>query len=184
MIQKGKTSILFVCTGNICRSPTAEGVMRSLVARAGLQNRVIVDSAGTHDYHVGAAPDPRAIAAARRRGYDLAALRARLICEDDFVRSDLILAMDFNNLEILQGLCPSEHQSKIRLLMTYAPARCAAIVHDPYCRGAKDFDLVLDYIEDACRGLVTALVSEPEHALPIMPNRQPVAPTRAAWGLR
>jgi protein-tyrosine phosphatase len=184
MISKGKTLILFVCLGNICRSPTAEGVMRSLVTRAGLQNRVIVDSAGTHDYQVGAAPDPRAMAAARRRGYDLRTLRARQICAEDFVRSDLILAMDFNNLEVLHRLCPPEHQSKIQLLMTYAPARGAAIVHDPYCRGAKDFDLVLDYVEDACRGLMTALVPESERALSVMPNRKSAVPARAVWGLR
>lgn len=158
--------------------------MRSLVVTAGLQNRVIVDSAGTHDYHVGAAPDPRAVTAARRRSYDLSALRARQISAEDFVHSDLILAMDFNNLEILQGLCPPEHQSKIQLLMTYAPTRCAAIVHDPYCRGAKDFELVLDYIEDACKGLMTALVPESGRTLPIMPNRQPVVPVRAVWGVR
>lgn len=182
--MKTTTRVLFVCLGNICRSPTAEGVMRSLVAKAGLQNRVIVDSAGTHDYHVGAAPDPRAVTAARRRGYDLRPLRARQICAEDFFRNDLILAMDFNNLEILHRLCPPEHQSKIQLLMTYAPARCAAIVHDPYCRGAKDFDLVLDYVEDACRGLMAALVPESERTLPVMPNRKPATLARAVGGLR
>lgn len=153
-----KTSrVLFVCMGNICRSPTAEGVMRKLVADANLQDRVMVDSAATHDYHVGEPPDPRAQAAARRRGYDLSALRARHLVAADFDVFDLILGMDFNNLEIMQNLCPPEHQSKIGLLMSYASKRKASIVHDPYYRGARDFDVVFDYIEDACQGLLRSI---------------------------
>lgn len=151
------TRILFVCMGNICRSPSAEGVMRRFIERAGLQSHLIVDSAGTHGYHVGQPPDPRAQAAARRRGYDLASLRARHIVPSDFEAFDLLLAMDFNNLEVLQGMCPIVHHSKLGLLMTYACESKATIVHDPYYRSAKDFDLVLDYIEDACTGLVRAL---------------------------
>lgn len=151
------TQVLFVCMGNICRSPTAEGVMRKFVADAGLQNRVIVDSAGTHDYHVGAPPDPRALAAARRRGYDLAALRGRQLVPADFEIFDLILAMDFNNLAVLQDMCPDQHRCKVGLLMPYATRRRASIVHDPYYRSAKDFDLVLDCIEDACSGLMQVL---------------------------
>jgi protein-tyrosine phosphatase len=158
MILNGETSILFVCMGNICRSPTAEGVMRRLVAEAGLEGRVVVDSAGTHDYHVGAPPDPRAQAVAGRRGYDLSGLRARQLGASDFASFDLLLAMDFNNLEVLQSQCPPEHQSKVGLLMTYANNRNAAIVHDPYYRGARDFDVVLDYIEDACKGLVETFI--------------------------
>lgn len=149
--------ILFVCMGNICRSPTAEGVMRSLAKKAGLHNHVVVDSAGTHDYHVGASPDPRAQAAARRRGYELNDLRARQVGAADFDSFDLVLAMDFNNLATLESFCPIEYQSKIGLLMSYATKRRAVIVHDPYYRGIKDFDVVLDYIEEACKGLIEAI---------------------------
>lgn len=149
--------VLFVCMGNICRSPTAEGVMRKLLAETGLESRIFVDSAGTHDYHAGQAPDPRAQAAARRRGYEIGGLRARQVDASDFASFDLILGMDFNNLERLQRICPPEHQSKIGLLMPYASRRRALIVHDPYYRAPRDFDHVLDYIEDACEGLVRAL---------------------------
>ena len=151
------TRILFVCMGNICRSPTAEGVLRKMAADAGLQQYILIDSAGTHDYHVGEAPDPRAQAAARKRGYDLSRLRARRIELADFSRFDIILGMDFNNLEILQLLCPTEHNHKLGLLMGYSHSRAGSIVHDPYYRGSKDFDLVLAYIEDGCRGLLSSL---------------------------
>jgi protein-tyrosine phosphatase len=152
--------VLFVCMGNICRSPTAEGVMRTLVREAGLQDRILVDSAGTHGYHVGDGPDPRTQAAARRRGYELGDLRARQIGHADFEVFDLVLAMDFNNLERLQDLCPPEHQGKLGLLMPYAMKRHALIVHDPYYRSRREFELVLDYVEDACEGLVRALVPQ------------------------
>jgi protein-tyrosine phosphatase len=158
------TQVLFVCMGNICRSPTAEGVMRKIVCDAGLQNYILVASAGTHDYHVGQPPDPRAQAAARKRGYDLTALRARQVSPSDFEAFDLLLAMDFNNMAILQDMCPAEHRDKIGLLMSYAMQRRASIVHDPYYRGARDFDLVLDYIEDACIGLVRAIIDHVDHA--------------------
>ena len=146
--------------GNICRSPTAEGVMRKYVEERGLADRILVDSAGTHDYHVGEPPDPRAQAAARRRGYDLSNLRARQVEEADFDRFDLVLAMDFNNLAALQARCPAAHEQKLGLLMPYARARRATIVHDPYYRTARDFDHVLDSIEDACRGLLGVLVGD------------------------
>ncbi len=158
------TQVLFVCMGNICRSPTAEAVMRKRLAAAGLQHVVLVDSAGTHDYHVGQPPDPRAQAAAQRRGYDLSLLRARQVAPGDFQSFDLVLAMDFNNLEVLQAMCPPEQRRKLGLLMAYAVRRNATIVHDPYYRGAKDFDLVLDYIEDACAGLIQSIVHS--HAKP------------------
>jgi protein-tyrosine phosphatase len=153
------TQILFVCMGNICRSPTAEGVMRKHIDGLGLSDRIIVDSAGTHDYHVGEAPDPRAQAAARRRGYDLSGLRARQVNISDFERFDLVLAMDFNNLASLQGYCPPSREGKMGLLMPYARTRRSTIVHDPYYRSARDFDLVLDCIEDACKGLLDVLSS-------------------------
>jgi len=154
------TQLLFVCMGNICRSPTAEGVMRKYVEELGMAGQILIDSAGTHDYHLGEAPDPRAQDAARRRGYDLSALRARKVEASDFERFDLVLAMDFNNLASLQGLCPSGCESKIGLLMPYARGRRATIVHDPYYRSERDFDLVLDSIEDACKGLLEALSAE------------------------
>lgn len=134
--------------------------MRAFVREAGLEDRIIVDSAGTHDYHVGHGPDPRAQAAARRRGYELADLRARQVAPGDFEAFDLVLGMDFNNLERLQSLCPAEHQGKLGLLMPYAKKRHALIVHDPYYRSSREFELVLDYIEDACEGLVCALVPQ------------------------
>lgn len=152
------TRVLFVCMGNICRSPTAEGVLRKMAFEAGLHEYILIDSAGTHGYHIGEAPDPRALVAARRRGYDLSRLRARKIEGSDFSKFDLILGMDFNNLEILQSHCPIEHQHKTGLLMSYAEEHAASLVHDPYYRSGKDFELVLDYIEDGCRGLIKAIV--------------------------
>lgn len=151
-------NILFVCMGNICRSPTAEGVMRKLVANAGLDRRIQVDSAGTHGYHAGEPPDPRALTAAKRRGYDLSDLRARELQAADFERFDLLLAMDFNNLDRLQTLCPPQFQSKVGMLMGYARQYKAPIVPDPYYRGTAEFNRVLDYVEDACEGLLQALV--------------------------
>jgi protein-tyrosine phosphatase len=158
MKHNGKCSVLFVCMGNICRSPTAEAVMRKYLAEAGLNDRVQVDSAGTHDYHVGKPPDPRALAAANKRGFDLASLRARQIRQADFEEFDLLLGMDFNNFEVLQRMCPAHLRSKIGLLMAYAQRRNATVVHDPYYRSAKDFDLVLSCIEDGCKGLMQSIV--------------------------
>jgi protein-tyrosine phosphatase len=152
-----KMKILFVCMANICRSPTAEGVMRTMVKRAGLDDLILVDSAGTHDYHIGSPPDSRSQAAALRRGYDLSDLRGRLLVPEDFERFDLLLAMDFNNLDRLQNMCPPQHQPKVGLLMGYATKYKSPVVPDPYARGAADFDRVLDYVEDACSGLVRAL---------------------------
>jgi protein-tyrosine phosphatase len=149
--------VLFVCMGNICRSPMAEGVMRSLVERVGMQENVFVDSAGTHDYHVGESPDRRAQAAALRHGYDISRLRARQLASEDFDRFDLLLAMDFNNLASLRDRCPSGFEGKIGLLMPYARKRCSFVVHDPYYRSAGDFDLVLDCLEDACEGVLRVL---------------------------
>lgn len=154
------TQILFVCMGNICRSPTAEGVMRKYVEESGLSEQIFVDSAGTHDYHIGEAPDPRAQAAALRRGYDLSGLRARQVEPRDFERFDLIMAMDFNNLAILHSWCPESLKQKTGLLMPYARNRRATIVHDPYYRNARDFDHVLDAIEDACKGLLDAVIGD------------------------
>lgn len=151
------TRILFVCMGNICRSPTAEGVMHKFVQRAGFQNRIHVDSAGTHDYYKGAPPDIRAQTAAYKRGYDLALLRARQLEKTDFETFDLLLAMDHNNLGLLQSMCTRAHQSKVRLLMNYSSNLKSPIVPDPYRYGPRKFETVLDYIEDACNGLMKAI---------------------------
>lgn len=146
--------VLFVCMGNICRSPTAEGVFRAHVARAGLDARVEVDSAGTHGYHVGSAPDPRAQAAARRRGYDLAGLRARRVAAADFRRFDLILAMDRDNLSLLQEACPEDERHRLRLFLEFARNFEAEEVPDPYYGGPEGFERVLDLVEDAAAGLI------------------------------
>lgn len=151
------TQILFVCMGNICRSPTAEGVMRKLLEEAGLCHSVAVDSAGTHGYHIGSPPDARTQAAAKKRGYDLAPLRSRQVTRADFEVFDLLLAMDLDNLAQLRRICPPEHESKVRLLMSYARESGVSEVPDPYYEGVAGFELVLDYIEDACKGLVQLL---------------------------
>jgi protein-tyrosine phosphatase len=150
-------SVCFVCLGNICRSPTAEAVMRAQLDAAGLQDRIVVDSAGTGDWHVGEAPDERAQAAALRRGYDLSALRARQVAEEDFDRFDLLLAMDGENLRALRRLCPPRHQPKLRLLMEFAAQPAVSEVADPYFGGGEGFEQVLDQCEEACRGLIAHL---------------------------
>ncbi len=146
--------VLFVCMGNICRSPTAEGVFRTHVERAGLAGHVEVDSAGTHGYHVGAAPDPRAQAAARRRGYDLSTLRARRVTAADFRRFDLILAMDRDNLALLREACPEGEHHRLRLFLEFAREADGDEVPDPYYGGPEDFERVLDLVEQAAAGLI------------------------------
>ena len=146
--------VLFVCMGNICRSPTVEGVFRQLVTRD-LPDWVIeADSAGTHAYHVGQAPDPRARRAADRRGFDLSALRARRISEEDFSTFDLVLAMDPLNIAVMEEVCPPEHRSRMRLLMEFAPAIGREDVPDPYYGGSTGFEYVLDLAEEASAGLI------------------------------
>lgn len=141
--------ILFVCTGNICRSPTAEGVLRHLAAQ--LEMSVHVESAGTHDYHVGEPPDARAQRHAKGRGYDLSRQRARHVHERDFEEFDVIVAMDRGHLQILQQHCPPEHQGKLRLLVD------GRDVPDPYFGGPEGFERVLDMVEAACRDLLHEL---------------------------
>ncbi len=147
-------AILFCCTGNICRSPTAEGVLAKKLADAGLSARVRVDSAGTHGYHVGEPPDPRAQSAALARGYDLSRLRARRVGSVDFERFDLVLAMDCDNRDFLARLCPPSDGHKLKLMMEYAHRHAAREVPDPYAGGPEAFDLVLDMLEDASEGLL------------------------------
>ncbi|MGS0892494.1 low molecular weight protein-tyrosine-phosphatase [Burkholderia stagnalis] len=149
-------AICFVCLGNICRSPTAEGVMRHQVDAAGLAGGIEIDSAGTGDWHVGEPPDTRAQAAARARGYDLSALRARQVSAADFERFDLLLAMDEANFAELRRRCPPRHRDKVRLLMEFAPG-AETEVADPYFGGAQGFEQVLDQVERACEGLLETL---------------------------
>jgi len=153
-----------VCMGNICRSPTAEGVLRRKLRDAGLDQLVIVDSAGTHGYHVGAPPDQRAVEHAEKRGYDLSALRARQVGRADFERFDLILAMDWDNFALLEAQCPLQHRHKLRRLTEFARRHDTAVVPDPYCGGARGFERVLDLVEDACDGLVAHLGAAPQQS--------------------
>lgn len=152
--------VLFVCTGNICRSPTAEGVLRKLAADAGLAHRIAVDSAGTHGYHAGEAPDARAQAHARRRGYDLSGLRARRFTREDFQAFDLILAMDREHHAILARLAPPSAGQKLRMMLEFARRPGGDEVPDPYYGGPDGFELVLDLIEDAAEGLLDHLKAE------------------------
>jgi protein-tyrosine phosphatase len=151
--------ILFVCMGNICRSPTAEGVFRRTIATRAPQLQVEIDSAGTHDYHMGDPPDRRAIAAALRRGIDLSQLRARVVGSEDFDRYDLILAMDSENLDELRRRAPAHRRDRIRLMMDFAPTSPSRAVPDPYYGGAQGFEEVLDLLEEAAEGLVQELLN-------------------------
>ncbi len=147
--------VLFVCMGNICRSPTAEAVFRHYAERGGLADVVLSDSAGTHDYHIGEPPDQRAQAAAARRGYDLSALRARQISARDYIEFDYVLAMDDVNLRALRRLCPAPHHHKVELFGKYCSGtHSGCAVPDPYYGGAEDFELVLDLSEDAAQALL------------------------------
>lgn len=150
--------ILMVCTGNICRSPTAEAVLRKQLAEAGLHAEVEVDSAGTVDYHAGSPPDHRAQAHGARRGYELSRLRARQLRPTDFERFDLLLAMDADHMAYMLERCPEPYRDKLRLLMDFAPGRPpGADVPDPYYGAPAGFERVLDLVEVACSGLVEHL---------------------------
>lgn len=152
-------SVLFVCLGNICRSPTAEGVLRRDLAAAGLASRCKVDSAGTAAWHVGKEPDKRAQVAARARGVELSALRARQVVLDDFRRFDYIFAMDKSNLSDLGSFCPPAAQSKLRLFLECDPTSPEREVPDPYYGEGDGFEKVLDLIEGASRALVTEVTA-------------------------
>jgi protein-tyrosine phosphatase len=153
--------ILFVCLGNICRSPTAEGVLRVMGGREFPGLALDVDSAGTADYHVGEPPDRRTVAVARRRGYDLAGLRARQVQPADFSRFDHVLAMDNANLTELERLRPEESTARLSLFLEFAPDAEYREVPDPYYGGTEDFERVLDLCETAARGLLTRLTNSP-----------------------
>lgn len=149
--------ILFVCTGNICRSPTAEGVARAFIEREGLSNAVEVDSAGLSGYHVGEAPDPRTRKAALKRGYDLAGLSARRLEVVDFQRFDLLLAMDQEHLESMLEMCPPVYQPKVALFLDYAHGTQGEEVADPYYGGDAGFEAVLDLCEAGVHGILEKL---------------------------
>ncbi|MBS1202713.1 MAG: phosphotyrosine protein phosphatase [Chromatiaceae bacterium] len=154
MSQSTKVKVLFVCMGNICRSPTAHGVFRYLVAEAGLETRIEIDSAGTHGYHVGEPPDERARETALARGVDIGDLRARRAEPEDFLYYDYILAMDQDNYHALSRTCPRGMERKLLLLMDYAPDLRRREVPDPYYGGQQGFDQVFDMVEAAARGLL------------------------------
>jgi protein-tyrosine phosphatase len=143
--------------GNICRSPSAEGVFRQRLRNVGLEGVVRLDSAGTHAYHIGSAPDPRARTAAAKRGYDLSGLTGRQVTTEDFHEFDLILAMDQENLDNLRRVSPMNQAHKVRLFLAYSARYKDQEVPDPYYGGPQGFDLVLDMIEDASDGLIAEI---------------------------
>jgi len=154
MNNKEKISVLFVCMGNICRSPTAEVVFRHYVESAGLSETILIDSAGTHDYHIGHAPDQRSQQAAAQRGYDMSGLRGRQVASLDFERFDYVLAMDNANLAILQYLAPRGCKKQIGLFLAFSRHHSQREVPDPYYGGTQGFESVLDMVEDAAQGLL------------------------------
>ena len=157
MSNKNKVKVLFVCMGNICRSPSAEGVFNKLIHEQQLQNSFAIDSAGTHAYHIGEAPDLRSQRAAKDREVDLSTLRARKVIMGDFEDYDYLLAMDQDNHAIMIEACPEEHQHKIRLFLEYAPHLNTTEVPDPYYGGVYGFERVLDLIEEASTGFLEQL---------------------------
>ncbi len=157
--------VLFVCMGNICRSPTAEAVLRHKAERMGMADHMLIDSAGTHAYHIDEAPDQRAQKAAKQRGYDLSCLRGRQVCAKDFREFDYILAMDSENLALLRDRCPRESAHKLRLYMSYAPRHRIDAVPDPYYGGSQGFERVLDMVEDAAIGFLDEMKTAPNRKL-------------------
>lgn len=146
--------VLFVCLGNICRSPTADGIFRELVKREKLDQHLVIDSAGTGGWHIGKAPDARTIAAAKQRGYDLSILRARQVHAADFEEFDYILAMDESNLRDLHSLKPSHYAGHLGLFLDFGVSKQYREVPDPYYGGGDGFELVLDLVEEAAQGLL------------------------------
>lgn len=156
--QAEKTNVLFVCMGNICRSPTADAVFKHHVKSAGLEHFIYIDSAGTHAYHIGNPPDRRSQQAALQRGYNMQDLRARKVAPEDFSRFQYILAMDYHNLELLQKDCPPEYQDRLGLFLQYSNQwNTRKEVPDPYFGGSHGFEKVLDLVEDASQGLLKHL---------------------------
>lgn len=164
--------VLFVCMGNICRSPTAEGVFKKLLRERAPELNVYVDSAGTHAYHVGEPPDPRACRAAERRGVDLTSQRARKVRVEDFANFELILPMDMANRTDLMLLSPPEYHHRIRLFLEFAPHLKRTDVPDPYYGGSNGFEYVLDLVEEASVGLIEYLRATPAPAPPAPGERE------------
>ena len=154
-----KIRVLMVCLGNICRSPTAEAMLRKKVHEAGLDGRIEVDSAGTADYHVDSPPDRRAVAHGERRGLAMKNLRGRQVGRDDFDRFDFILAMDEDNLADLRRIRPPGARARVALLLSYAPHAGAREVPDPYYGGPDGFETVLDLVDAAADGFIAATLS-------------------------
>lgn len=154
IVSSGRINVLFVCTGNICRSPTAEGVFLHLVRSRNLADRIGVDSAGTGAWHVGQAPDPRSQETALARGIDISGQRARKVRREDFRDFDLILAMDSSHLLSLRAGCPAAHADRLRLFMEYAPETGITDVPDPYYGAGDGFTRVFEMIEAAAEGLM------------------------------
>tara|TARA_R110000823_G_scaffold130015_27_gene258208 strand:+ start:18098 stop:18601 length:504 start_codon:yes stop_codon:yes gene_type:complete len=157
-METATPGVLFVCLGNICRSPTAQGVFENLLVRHGVRDQVRVDSCGTSGWHVAEAPDIRATHAAALRGIDISGLRGRQLCAQDFVRYDYILAMDSANLAVLKSQCPQDFQGHLRLFMDFACDRDVAEVPDPYHAGKESFSQVLDLVAAASEGLLQELL--------------------------
>ena len=155
-----KTKILFVCTGNICRSPAAEGIFRALTEREGVSQHFEVDSAGTHSYHVGERPDPRARKATKSRGVDISGLRGRKVAFHDFEDFDLILGMDRSHVRILERQCPKKSANKIRAFLSFDPSSGIRDVPDPYYGSAADFEHMIDLVEKGSQDLLDFLNSQ------------------------
>jgi protein-tyrosine phosphatase len=153
-----KTKVLFVCMGNICRSPTAEGSFRSIVSKQDLSDSFEIDSAGTHAYHIGDSPDSRSQQSARKYGVDLSNQRARQVHESDFYYYDYIIAMDSDNINILKAICPTDSQSQIKLLLDYLTGAGFESVPDPYFAGK--FDEVFEMVYEACASFLESLVKK------------------------
>jgi len=152
-----KIRVLFVCMGNICRSPTAEGVFNALIKSEKVDNRFVIESAGTHAYHVGDSPDLRAQKAAKDRDVDLSSIRARKVIVGDYEDFDYLLVMDDDNYQILLEFCPEQYQHKIKHFLEYAPELNTLEVPDPYYGGKYGFERVLDMVEDASVGFLNKL---------------------------
>jgi len=159
-VKQSDLKILFVCMGNICRSPTAEGVFKQKLSELGLLHEVYIDSAGTHNYHPGSAPDARTQHHALKRGYDLSKLRARAVKDTDFEDFDLLLTMDWDNRTLLEERCPERHRHKIRGFTEFLQTTQASTIPDPYYGGDQGFEYVLDLIEEASDGLIKTLIQK------------------------
>lgn len=156
-------NVLFVCMGNICRSPTAEGVFTQLITEQGFEDKIGIDSAGTHAYHTGETPDPRAQQSALKRGVDISTLRARKATAKDFERFDYVIAMDYDNLSHLESICPEEHTEKLVLFLEFGSQCDVKEVPDPYYGGPLGFERVLDLVEDASKGLLEEILTKHPH---------------------